>query len=101
MNKLSFLLILSVIAIASSQKPPFWGGNPVYSVNVSFLYNDPVMTWNFTYFYNWNLKAERYEHYAPQADEMCLLADPPFTQNDSCRVTFATDGWSYIEYPKH
>jgi len=32
---------------------------------------------------------------------MCLLARPPFTVNDSCDVTFATDGWSYIEYPKH
>lgn len=32
---------------------------------------------------------------------MCLLANPPFTINDSCTVTFATDGWSYIEYPQH
>lgn len=32
---------------------------------------------------------------------MCLLAKPPFGINDSCAVTFATDGWSYIEYPQY
>jgi hypothetical protein len=30
---------------------------------------------------------------------MCLLATTSFTQNDPCTVTFATDGWSYVEYP--
>jgi hypothetical protein len=68
---------------------------------VSFLYDKPVMTWNVTYYYNANVKAESYVHHAPQADEMCLLANPPFGINSSCIATFATDGWSYIEYPEH
>jgi hypothetical protein len=32
---------------------------------------------------------------------MCLAGNPPFTKNDACVITFATDGWSYIEYPAH
>lgn len=94
-------LILALVAVTSclAADPPFWGGNPVYTVNVSMLYDKPVLRWNFTYYYDWNKKAERYEHHAPQADEMCLLAHPPFTINDFCVATFAEDGWSYIEYP--
>ncbi len=39
------------------QTPPIWGGNLQYSVNVTMTNNDPVMKWNFRYYYNWNLKA--------------------------------------------
>lgn len=102
LTNLKFIaLIALVLALTQCQKPPIWGGNFQYVVNVSILYDDPIMRWNFTYYYNWNFKAERYEHRAPQVDEMCLLAEPPFGVNDSCVVTFATDGWSYIEYPAH
>lgn len=97
-SQVTLILFITLLCFVSAQKPPYWGGSPKYTVNVSFLYNEPVMTWNFTYYYDWNLKAERYEHYAPQADEMCLLANPPFTINNSCTVIFAKDGWSYIMY---
>ena len=62
------LLLFLLLVVAFSQTPPPWGGNPVYTVRVKMLNNDPITTWNFTYYYDWNLKAERYEHDAPQED---------------------------------
>jgi hypothetical protein len=32
---------------------------------------------------------------------MCLFAAPPYGQNESCVAIFATDGWSYVQYPQH
>ncbi len=63
MAESSLNLILSLVFITislSAPTPPIWGGALQYSVNVSIIYDEPVMTWNFTYYYNWNLKAERY-----------------------------------------
>jgi len=60
MKILSFVLLISCLCVAFSQTPPIWGGNLRYSVNVSILYDDPIMRWNFTYYYDWNVKAERY-----------------------------------------
>lgn len=47
------LLILGVLC----QNPPIWGGSLQYSVNVSLLNNKPIMRWNLTYYYNWNVKS--------------------------------------------
>lgn len=66
--KILILAVLILAALVSCQTPPNWGGNPRYTVKVKMLNDDPVATWNFTYFYDWNLKAERYEHEAPQTD---------------------------------
>lgn len=99
------ICVFLLIAIACSFRvrapsPPFWGGNPKYTVNITLMNDNPKVTWNFTYYYDSTLKAERYEHQAPQTDEMCWLAGTAF-KNDTCTITFATDGWSYIEYPTH
>lgn len=51
------LTILLIICIQAQPLPPIWGGGMQYSVNVSFIYDDPIMTWNFTYYYNWNVKS--------------------------------------------
>ena len=57
------LVVLACLVIAGlSQSPPFWGGNPRYTVKVKMLYDQPIVRWNFTYYYDWSLKAERYEH---------------------------------------
>lgn len=48
------------------QTPPSWGGNPRYTVKVKLLNNQPVATWNFIYYYDWNQKVERYEHEAQE-----------------------------------
>jgi hypothetical protein len=64
MNKpglIAFLLIVLAV-VTHSQTPPSWGGNPRYTVKVKMLNNKPIATWNFIYYYDWNLKVERYEH---------------------------------------
>ena len=64
-----YLLLSCVLVVMFTQpSPPWWGGRPQYKVEVLMTYNKPVMTWNFSYFYDSILKAERYEHRAPQAD---------------------------------
>jgi hypothetical protein len=45
------------LSVTFTQTPPIWGGNTRYSVNVSILYDDPIMRWNFTYYYDWNVKS--------------------------------------------
>jgi len=66
MFKIIFLLL--ICGLVSSQTPPTWGGNPRYTVKVKMLNNDPKVIWNFTYYYDWNQKVERYEHESPEAD---------------------------------
>jgi hypothetical protein len=96
------ILLLTVLGVAVGQTPPSWGGNPRYTVRVKMLNDKPAVSWNFTYFYDWTLKAERYEHEAPQEDEMCLLPVTVFKKDgEPCTVTFSTDGWSYIGFPSH
>ena len=58
MNKGYFLWVfcLAITGILS-QTPPFWGGNPRYSVKVHFTYDHPISQWNFTYLYDSTLKA--------------------------------------------
>lgn len=68
MKLLSLCMLTAIVAVVICQNFPIWGGNTRYSVNVNMLYDKPIMRWNFTYYYDWNLKAERYEHQAPQAD---------------------------------
>lgn len=57
MKYLQIFLLITLLGITLSQAPPIWGGNIRYSVNVSILYDDPIMRWNFTYYYDWNVKS--------------------------------------------
>jgi hypothetical protein len=92
----SIYIFLALICLSCQQSPPFWGGNTRYTVNVNINYN-PGVAWKFTYYYDWNLKAERYEHDADQASDVCGLADTPFSKDgQTCIVTAARDGWTYI-----
>lgn len=98
--RLTLVVFACLLMVVLSQKPPFWGGNPRYTVKVLMLNDNPAVSWNFTYYYDWSLKAERYEHQAPQQDEMCLLPDTSFQKGGiPCVITFASDGWSYISFP--
>ena len=54
MFKIIFLLFLT--RLIAAQTPPFWGGNPRYTVKVTMLNDDPKAIWNFTYYYDWNQK---------------------------------------------
>ena len=94
------LIFITFLFIGLAQNPPFWGGNPRYSVKVHFTYDHPVAQWNFTYLYDSKLKAERWEHEASQHDRVCNWATTPFNKTDlPCHITFATDGWFYVSYP--
>jgi hypothetical protein len=53
-------LIFLIFALALTQTPPFWGGFPQYTVNITMLNNNPILKWNFTYYYDSVLKVERY-----------------------------------------
>jgi hypothetical protein len=57
MKYFTFVLIAVLLGVTLTQTPPIWGGNTRYSVNVSILYDDPIMRWNFTYYYDWNVKS--------------------------------------------
>ena len=99
MSKLILTLALLMFT-ALSQAPPNWGGNPRYSVKVLFVYNDPVTNWTFNYYYDWSVKAERYEHLQGQYDEVCMLPQTSFKKTGQpCNVIFATDTWFYIQFP--
>jgi hypothetical protein len=53
---MQIIVLALVIAIINSQTPPFWGGNPQYTVNITVLNAKPVLKWNFTYYYDSVLK---------------------------------------------
>ena len=74
------LIFITFLFIGLAQNPPFWGGNPRYSVKVHFTYDHPVAEWNFTYFYDSKLKAERWEHEASQHDRICNWATTTFNK---------------------
>lgn len=58
---LYLLLILTIFSVAfSSPTPPYWGGNPQYTIKVLMTNDDPKMQWNFTYYYDAIIHAERY-----------------------------------------
>ena len=84
---------------------PRWGGNDSvteYSVKVNMtdISDSPKHPkWEFLYYYNDDIKAERYEHAAGQDDEICVhIAGVKYGQ--PCNVIFSSDGWSYISSPE-
>jgi hypothetical protein len=87
-------------AIAGEPPVPNWGGNAAhfaFSVNASFTDTadapeHPI--WNFSYYYNWNLKAERYDHAAGQHIDVCKIVSIP--AGEACTVLAASDGKQYV-----
>ena len=65
---LFFTCLLGLIVVIAAQTPPGWGGNTRYTVKVGMVNNDPQVNWTFTYYYDWSIKAERYEHQQGQQD---------------------------------
>ena len=95
---ISCLLLLLVVTSNQAPSPPLWGGAPQFRVLVNLTNPEPVANWLFAYYHDDTLRAERYEHYPPQFDEMC--ADLPYGSDQQCNVIFATNGWSYLQFPK-
>lgn len=77
---------------------PMWGGAPVWQAEVNLTYPDPVSTWKLHYYYDAERNASRWVHHPPQYDEMCQGL--PYGSEYQCNVIFATDGWSYIQFPE-
>uniref|UniRef100_A0A7S3LTX6 Uncharacterized protein n=1 Tax=Palpitomonas bilix TaxID=652834 RepID=A0A7S3LTX6_9EUKA len=111
----SVLAVLAVVAFActvtvalpatragvgsvAAPQPPQWGGADKWTAQVNIL---QAYNWTFTYYHDDTVNADRYEHKAPQYDEMCAVGKQPYASNTNldCVVLYATDGWSYINFP--
>jgi hypothetical protein len=93
------LLIVALISIGAEPPVPNWGGNKdhfAFSVDATFY--DPAdapdhPTWDFSYYYDWNLKAERYDHDEGQHIDVCRVVG---IVNEACTVLSAVDGQLYV-----
>ena len=96
----SFIITLNIVSLASATipLPPLWGGVSTFRVLVNLTNPDPITNWLFAYYHDSDLNAERYEHFPPQYDEMCTGL--PYGSDQQCNVIFATNGWSYLQFPK-
>ncbi len=103
----SFTVVVALITVVhcSSQAPdhrPIWGGAMEWSAKVDFQ-AEHHRNWTFQYYYLSNDQGSysRYEHDGDQYDEMCEdnHKAPNMGQNTPCNVVFATNGWSYLQYP--
>lgn len=79
--------------------PPLWGGSDSFRVLVNLTNPSPVSKWMFAYYHSSALKAERYEHFPPQYDEMCMGL-PNVSPDQQCNVIFSYNGWSYLQLPQ-
>jgi len=97
------MLPLVGMSLAVADPPvPNWGGNVAhFAFSVDATFTDvadapehPV--WNFSYHYDWNLKAERYDHHQGQHIDACKVVE---IVDDPCTVLSASDGQLYISSP--
>jgi hypothetical protein len=93
------MLHLAIACSAIAPPVPNWGGNAThFAFSVEATFTDvadapehPV--WNFSYYYDWNLRAERYDHHEGQHIDVCKVVDIVDTP---CTVLSASDGKLYI-----
>ena len=90
-------LLLVLAASEDNPTPPGWGGNPQFSVKVNEVLN--TTAFSFMYYYNWNLKAERYEYGPDAVEQMCKASGYPYYQNKRCNVIYANDHNIYVQFP--
>lgn len=98
------MLLLVVIALSialSNAEPnvPNWGGNSThFAFSVDATFYDPAdapehPTWDFSYYYDWYLKAERYDHEEGQHIDVCRVVG---IVGEACTVLSAADGQLYV-----
>lgn len=100
-----FWFFFALVCVFGVEKPPpRWGGNNttlswVALVNMTNFADAPGHPfWQFRYFYDWTLKADRYEHQEGQYDEVCAgFALHPL--GEPCTVLNSLDGNMYILFP--
>ena len=100
MKVVYLLTILLGVCVFADPPTPFWGGNPVWSTKMSLYSKNgtkpEVENFTGTYYYNWNLKTERYNYDANQNDEMCRISGFKNWEFVRCNVIYAKDGWAYV-----
>jgi hypothetical protein len=96
------LLACSVGIVCAATPPvPNWGGNAAhFGFSVEATFTDPAdagpgpnSVWNFTYYYDWKLKAERYDHQKGQHIDVCKVVN---IVDEPCTALSASDGKFYI-----
>lgn len=91
----------TVALLAQALSPPRWGGSSIWQavVNETNPADAPSHPqWQFRYFYNADLRADRYEHASGQHSELCL-EQPRRLPYAACTVLNAHDGRLYMIYP--
>jgi hypothetical protein len=96
------LFLAAALGLSSATEPPVpnWGGNAshfAFSVNATFYDTADSPThpsWNFSYYYDWNLKAERYDHSTGQGIDVCRVVNIP--DGEACTVLSSSDGNLYV-----
>jgi hypothetical protein len=90
----------SAVAAAADPPVPNWGGNAThFAFSVKATFNDTAdapehPVWDFAYYYDWSLRAERYEHAEGQHIDVCkAVLIPP---GEACTVLAASDGRQYV-----
>ena len=84
--------------------PPRWGGNNATlawsaEVNMTDVSDAPQHpSWRFLYFYDWELRASRYEHAQGNRDEVCAGVSGQ-QAGDACTVLNSADGTLYLLFP--
>ena len=86
--------------LAGEPPVPNWGGNAAhFAFSVQATFTDTAdapqhPVWNFSYYYDWNLKAERYDHATGQHIDVCKIVSIP--AGEACTVLAASDGNQYV-----
>jgi hypothetical protein len=90
-------LLCGVSAVVDATHPaPTWGGTKQWKCRVNLTDPDvpTAQNWKFNYYYDATIPADRYEHPAGQADEVCQVKSVPFGQ--PCTVINTPDGNAWV-----
>ena len=96
---LSSAVALTILAAARGNEPalPYWGASKQWTCNVTLQNGNPqspVNIWNFTYYYDATIPADRYEHQQGQNDEVCKIKGIP--DGAPCTVIDTPSGAAYV-----
>ena len=96
---LCFILCCSVLA---DPPTPFWGGNPNWYVKLRVISHNATgepMDMTASYYYNWEVKGERYDYDANQNAQMCRASGHEDWQKVKCNVIYSSNKWIYVNFP--
>lgn len=97
-----FGLVLLTVGIVADPPTPYWGGNPVWTSRLRVISKNATgeaMNMTATYYYNWNVKGERYDYDDNQNAQMCFQSGVEKWEKVKCNVIYASDHYIYIQFP--